>query len=115
MLSTNGHLRDHLFYPLNLSVTAIRKWWPEGIFYNQKEKLKTQALWFLQRKSRSDATLNLINAIAGQTSKESVVKLSLNQLFRRDYSSITDVLDNLFRIKALVNPLTYLPKRKLRG
>ncbi|HEV8051957.1 MAG TPA: transposase, partial [Parachlamydiaceae bacterium] len=53
---------------------------------------------------RSDSTLDLIDAIAGQTTKESSVKLSLCRLFRRGYSSITDVVDNLFRQKAEVNP-----------
>lgn len=169
--------------PCNLGFVRIRTWWPEGMSYSQKEKLKAQALWFLGKKRRgggkkkgsrkrrkgqrirqalkasssqsavgirqkseektslkqpeklisgtgntatdtngiekiinfrkklfelftyrSDATLDLVDAIAGQTSKESIVKLSLNSLFRRGYSSITDVLDNLFRTKANKNP-----------
>ena len=53
---------------------------------------------------RADSTMDLIDAIAGQVSKESIVKLSLNELFRRSYSSITDVVDNLFRRKANKNP-----------
>jgi len=55
-------------------------------------------------KYRSDATFDLIDAIAGQSSKESTVKLSLCSLFRRTYSSITDVVDNLFRSKPNTNP-----------
>lgn len=53
---------------------------------------------------RSDSTLDCIDAIAGQQSKESAVKISLSKLFRRTYSSLTDVVDNLFRRKANINP-----------
>lgn len=52
---------------------------------------------------RADSTLDLIDSIAGQQSKESTVKLSLSNLFRRGYSSLTDVVDNLFRRKANKN------------
>ena len=34
-------------------------------------------------KYRSDSTMDLIDAIAGQQSKESAVKISLSNLFRR--------------------------------
>jgi hypothetical protein len=54
-------------------------------------------------KYRSDSTMDLVDAIAGQSSKESAVKISLSNLFRRTYSSITDVVDNLFRREADVN------------
>lgn len=54
-------------------------------------------------KYRSDSTMDLIDAFAGQPSKESIVKISLSNLFRRTYSSITDVVDNLFRQEANVN------------
>jgi len=50
-------------------------------------------------KFRADATMDLIDAIAG-SHYDSVVKTSLSSLFRRKYSSITDVLDNLFRCNA---------------
>lgn len=53
---------------------------------------------------RADSTMDLIDAIAGQTVKESAVKISLCNLFRRKYSSITDVVDNMFRRKANTNP-----------
>lgn len=46
---------------------------------------------------RADSTFDLIDANAGQTQKESVVKLSLSPLFRREYSSITASITNLFR------------------
>jgi hypothetical protein len=39
---------------------------------------------------RSDSTMDLVDAIAGQSSKESTVILSLSNLFRRTNSSITD-------------------------
>jgi hypothetical protein len=54
-------------------------------------------------KYRADSTLDLIDSIAGQQSKESTVKLSLSNLFRRKYSSLTDVVDNLFRREANTN------------
>lgn len=47
--------------------------------------------------SRADATMDLIDAAAAGGSSSSIVKLSLSSLFRRSYSSITDVLDNFFR------------------
>lgn len=52
---------------------------------------------------RADATMDLIDAVAG-SSRDSVVKTSLSPLFRRQYSSITDVVDNLFRRNAEENP-----------
>ena len=54
-------------------------------------------------KFRADATMDLIDALAGPN-RESIVKLSLSQLFRRTYCSITDVIDNMFRRKAEQNP-----------
>ena len=54
-------------------------------------------------KFRAGATMDLIDAIAGPN-HESVVKASLSPLFRRKYSSITDVCDNMFRLKAEENP-----------
>src|SRR5271169_6407176 len=52
---------------------------------------------------RADATMDLIDAIA-ESSPESIVKASLSPLFRRQYPSITDVADNMFRNKAEENP-----------
>jgi hypothetical protein len=54
-------------------------------------------------KFRADATMDLIDAIAGPN-HESVVKASLSPLFMRKYSSITDAADNMFRHKAEENP-----------
>lgn len=52
---------------------------------------------------RADATMDLIDAVAGPN-HDSVVKVSLSPLFRRQYPSITDVVDNMFRRKAEKNP-----------
>lgn len=54
-------------------------------------------------KLRAGATMDLIDALAGP-SCNSVVKTSLSPLFRRKYSSITDVADNMFRRTAEENP-----------
>lgn len=54
-------------------------------------------------KFRADSTMDLIDAIAG-TTHESMVKASLSPLFRRTYSSITDVTDNMFLLKSDENP-----------
>jgi len=45
---------------------------------------------------RSDATMELIDTIAGNTSAQSPVALSLNSLFHRQYSSLHDAVDNFF-------------------
>jgi len=54
-------------------------------------------------KFRAGATMDLIDAVAGPN-HDSVVKTSLSPLFRRKYSSITDVADNMFRRNAEKNP-----------
>jgi hypothetical protein len=41
--------------------------------------------------------MDLIDALAATPSPDSIVKISLSDLFRRTYSSLTDVLSNLFR------------------
>ena len=41
--------------------------------------------------------MDLIDTVSANTTADSVVKLSLSDLFRRKYSSLTDVLSNLFR------------------
>jgi hypothetical protein len=45
---------------------------------------------------RRDAAMELINALASNTTAGSVVALSLNPLHRRNYCSITRVLDEFF-------------------
>ena len=54
-------------------------------------------------KFRADATIDLIDAVAS-SNHETIVKTSLSPLFRRKYSSITDVADNMFRREAEENP-----------
>lgn len=46
---------------------------------------------------RAGATMDLIDALAATPTTDSVVKLSLSNLFGRTYSSLTDVLSSLFR------------------
>jgi hypothetical protein len=46
---------------------------------------------------RAASTMDLIDAVSAETNATSIVKFSLSDLFRRKYSSITDVLDSLFR------------------
>lgn len=41
--------------------------------------------------------MDLIDAVSAETNTTSIVKLSLSNLFRRKYSSLTDALDSLFR------------------
>lgn len=45
---------------------------------------------------RRDATMNLIDALSSNDKAGSVVQLSLNPLFKRTYSSITDAIHNFF-------------------
>jgi hypothetical protein len=47
--------------------------------------------------SRRDTLLDLLDALASNTTARSVVELSLSPFFRRDYSSLTDGTDNFFQ------------------
>jgi hypothetical protein len=47
--------------------------------------------------SRRDTLLDLLDALAGNTTARSVVELSLSPFFRREYSSLTDGTDNFFQ------------------
>lgn len=47
--------------------------------------------------ARRDALLDLLDALSGSPQARSVVELSLSPLFRREYSSINDAIDNLFQ------------------
>lgn len=69
-----------------------------SIIVEQFHNFRTKIYNFF--KYRADSTFDCIDAIAGQQSKESTVKISLSKLFRRTYSSLTDVVDNLFRREA---------------
>jgi hypothetical protein len=53
---------------------------------------------------RAGATMDLIDAVSAMTIADSVVKLSLSDLFRRTYSSLTDVLSSLFRTNLKIPP-----------
>lgn len=44
---------------------------------------------------RSDALMELLDALSSNTTAQSVVELSLNPLFQREYCSIYDAIDNL--------------------
>lgn len=60
--------------------------------------------------------MELVDSLSSNTVADSVVKLSLNPLFRRKYSSITDTIDNLplhetaYREKCLALLLEHCPK-----
>ena len=53
---------------------------------------------------RSGATMDLIDTVSAEIAADSIVKLSLSALFRRKYSSLTDVLSSLFRINLSMPP-----------
>jgi len=46
---------------------------------------------------RSDTLLDLLDALSSNSSAQSVIELSLSPFFRREYSSITDGIDNFFQ------------------
>lgn len=48
--------------------------------------------------------MDLVDAVSAETAADSVVKLSLSDLFRRKYSSLTDVLSSLFRTNLKMPP-----------
>ena len=48
--------------------------------------------------------MDLIDTVAAETNATSIVKFSLSDLFRRKYSSLTDVLDSLFRTNLKLKP-----------
>lgn len=60
---------------------------------------------------RAGATMDLIDTVSAMTTADSVVKLSLSDLFRRTYSSLTDVLSSLFRANLKI-PLTDEERQK---
>lgn len=47
--------------------------------------------------SRADASMDLLDALSSNTTAKSVVELSLSPLFRREYSSLQDAIDNFFQ------------------
>lgn len=52
---------------------------------------------------RAGATMDLIDTLSATTA-DSIVKLSLSHLFRRKYSSLTDVLSSVFRTNLKMEP-----------
>ena len=46
---------------------------------------------------RRDTLFDLLDALSSNTTARSVVELSLSPFFRREYSSITDGIDNFFQ------------------
>lgn len=74
------------------------------------DNYSTNLRWFRHRLFdhfcyRAGATMDLIDAVAA-TPVDSVVKLSLSPLFRRTYSSLTDVLGTMFRRNLKTPPTT---------
>jgi DDE superfamily endonuclease len=73
------------------------------------ETIVSKFQWFRKRlfrlfSYRAGATMDLIDALAATPTTDSVVKLSLSNLFGRTYSSITDVLSSLFRANLKIPP-----------
>ena len=56
---------------------------------------------------RRDTLLDLLDALSSNTTARSVVELSLSPFFRREYSSITDGIDNFFQATG--------PEKKVEG
>jgi hypothetical protein len=63
-----------------------------GTIINQLQHFR-QSLYDLLPK-RADSTMDLLDSLSANTNADSIVKLSLNPLFRRCYSSIFDVIEN---------------------
>lgn len=64
----------------------------------QLEKFR-QAL-YQHFSNRADTLMDLVDALAGNTTARSPVELSLSPLFRREYSSVYDGIENLFVVSA---------------
>lgn len=54
---------------------------------------------------RADALMELIDALASNTNAHSVAELSLSSLFRREYSSVYDAIENIFVPSELENAI----------
>jgi len=61
----------------------------------QLEQFRRQVYHSFDR--RADATMDLLDALSSNTGARSVVELSLNPHFRREYSSVFDAIDNFFQ------------------
>jgi hypothetical protein len=54
---------------------------------------------------RADALMNLVDTLCGNTDATSIAELSLSPLFRYQYSSVYDSIDNLYRTTPSDGPL----------
>ena len=61
----------------------------------QLEQFRRQVYYNFDQ--RADATMDLIDAISSNTTARSVVALSLNPSFRREYSSVHDAIDHFLQ------------------
>lgn len=71
---------------------------PQNHFHRDEERL----IQFRQSLGellpyRADALINVIDALCSNTSAQSVAELSLNPLFRYQYASIYDGIDNFYK------------------
>jgi uncharacterized membrane-anchored protein YhcB (DUF1043 family) len=60
----------------------------------QLEQFRQDLYQFFSK--RADTLKDLVDALAGNTAARSPAELSLSQLFRRQYSSVYDGIENLF-------------------
>ena len=63
---------------------------------------------------RADATMDLIDAISGNQSASSPVQLSLSSLFRRQYASLHDAVDNFYVSKTAKHDRTEQQQKFMR-
>jgi len=63
---------------------------------------------------RADATMDLIDALSGNQSAASPVQLSLSTLFRRQYASLHDAVDNFYVSKTAKYKRTELQQKIMR-
>jgi len=63
---------------------------------------------------RADATMDLIDSLSGNQSAASPVQLSLNSLFRRQYASLHDAVDNFYVSKTAKHERTEQQQKIMR-
>jgi hypothetical protein len=70
---------------------------PQNHFHSAEERLRQFRQSLIELLPyRADALMNLIDALCSNTSAQSVAELSLNPLFRYQYASIYDGIDNFY-------------------
>jgi hypothetical protein len=62
---------------------------------SQLQQFREELYQFLP--ARPDALVDLLDALSSSPNARSVVELSLSPLFRREYSSVSDAIDNFFQ------------------